>query len=186
MLDEESLPLTTFTVGLLGFYKCVWMPFGLMNMPATFQRLVESCSGDLHACWCLSCLDDVIIFSETPAKHISCLGGAFEKLSQVGLKLKPSKCSFFWTEISYLEHIVSEKGIETDPKKIAAIRDWPQPKTVMDIRSFLGFTNYYQKFIYKYTHVARPHKTADSAGMWVLLKFRNNPLLKNGLLYQKA
>ena len=72
------------------------------------------------------------------------------------MKLKPSKCEFFKRRIAYLGHIVSDKGIETDPKKIEAIINWPVPKTVHDVRSFLGFTNYYQKFIYKYAQKAKP------------------------------
>ena len=72
------------------------------------------------------------------------------------MKLKPSKCEFFRWRIAYLGHIVSDKGIETNPKKIEAIVDWPVPKTVHDVRSFLGFTNYYWKFIYKYAQKAKP------------------------------
>ena len=133
MLDKEIISLTAFMVGSFGFYKCVQMPFGLTNMPATFQRLMESCLGDLHLCWCFIYLDDVIIFSKTQAEHVSHFRGHFEKLSQAGLKLKPSKRSFFQTRVSYLECGVSENGIETDPRNIAAIRGWPQPKTVTDI-----------------------------------------------------
>ena len=66
------------------------------------------------------------------------------------MKLKLSKCAFFKCRIAYLGHIVSGKGIEMDPKNIEAIIDWPVPKAVDDVHSFLGFTNYYQKFIYKY------------------------------------
>ena len=70
-LDDESIPLTAFTVGLLGFYECVRMPFGLTNAPATFQRLMESCLGEMHLNWCIIYLDDVIIFSSTPEEHIT-------------------------------------------------------------------------------------------------------------------
>ena len=71
------------------------------------------------------------------------------------LKLKPSKCELFETSLKYLGHIVSEKGIATDPTKIKAIRNWPVPKTVTDVRSFARFTNYYRKFIKDYAKVAR-------------------------------
>ena len=67
---EESIPYTTFTVGLLGFYECVRMPFRLTNAPATFQRLMESCLGDLHLQYCIIYLDDIIIFSKTPSEHL--------------------------------------------------------------------------------------------------------------------
>ena len=155
-LDEKSIPLTAFTVGPLGFYECVRMPFGLTNAPATFQRLMESCLSDLHLNWCIIYLDDVIVFSKTPEEHIARLEAVFKKISDAGLKLKPSKCEFFKKRIHYLGHIVSNKGIETDPKKIEAIVGWPGPRTVHEVRKFLGFTNYYQKFVYKYAQIARP------------------------------
>ena len=155
-LDEESIPLTAFTVGPLGFYECVRMPFGLTNAPAMFQCLMATCLDELHLNWCIIYLDDVIIFSKTPEEHVECLAAVFEKISKAGLKLKPSKCEFFKSRINYLGHIVSKNGIETDPKKIEAIQNWPRPKTVHDVRSFLGFTNYYRKFLYKYAQKARP------------------------------
>ena len=72
------------------------------------------------------------------------------------MRLKPSKCKFFKSQVKYLGHIVSKKGIETDPGKIEAIEKWPVPKTVTEVRSFLGFMNYYHKFIPGYAQVARP------------------------------
>ena len=84
-LTEASRPLTAFTVGPLGFYKCVQMPFGLTNAPATFHCLMESCLGDLHLKWCIIYLDDIIFFSKTPKEHIQRLRGVFEKLSAAGL-----------------------------------------------------------------------------------------------------
>ena len=155
-MDPQSIPLTAFTVGLLGFYECVKMPFGLTNALAMFQRLMETCLGDLHLNWCIIYLDDVVIFSKSPEEHIERLDAVLTKMEDAGLKLKPSKCEFFKRRITYLGHIVSDKGIETDPKKIEAILKWPVPKTVHDVRSFLGFTNYYRKFIYKYAQKAKP------------------------------
>ena len=155
-LDDDSIPLTAFTVGPLGFYECVRMPFGLTNAPATFQILMESCLGELHLNWCIIYLDDIIIHARTPEEHLERLEGVFERLRKAGLKLKPSKCTFFRDKIAYLGHIVSEKGIEADPKKIEAIQKWPEPKTVTQVRSFLGFTNYYWKFMFRYAQIAKP------------------------------
>ena len=121
-LDEESIPLTAFTVGPLGFYDCVRMPFGLTNAPATFQRLMQTCLGELHLNWCIIYLDDIIIFSKTPEEHLCRLKGMFERLAKAGLKLKPSKCEFFHDSLRYLGHVVSPKGIATNPKKIEAIQ----------------------------------------------------------------
>ena len=132
------------------------MPFGLNNAPATFQYLMESCLGDVYLKWCIIYLDNIIVFSKTPEEHIHRLGGVFEKLSAAGLQLKPSKCEFFKSHITYLGYIVSKDGIVTNPKKVTAINEWPVPRTVTEAWSFLGFTNYYQKFIPKYAHIVRP------------------------------
>ena len=94
-LCEESKKLTAFTVVLLSFYKCKQMPFGLKNVSATFQRLMETCLGDLHLNQCIICLDDIIIYLKTPKEYIEHLRGVFEKLAAAGLKLKPRKCEFF-------------------------------------------------------------------------------------------
>ena len=158
-LDEESIPLIAFTVGPLGFYEWVCMPFGLTNTPATFQHLMETCLGELHLNWSIIYLDDIIIFSKTPQEHLKWLKGVFEPLVQVGLKLKPSKCEFFWDSLCYLGHIVSKKGIPTDPKKIEHILYRPRPKMVTDVRSFTGFTNYYRKYIKNYAKITRQVKT---------------------------
>ena len=155
-MDEDSKPFTAFSVGPLGFYECKQMPFSLTNSPATFQRLMESCLGNLHLNWCIIYLDDIIVFSKTPEKHIRRLRGVFAKLASAGLKLKSSKYEFFKQRITYLGYVVSENGIETDPKKMEAVRNWPAPKTVTEIRGFLGFTNQYRKFIPKYAQKAAP------------------------------
>ena len=122
-MTEVSKPLTAFTVGPLGFYECVQMPFGLTNAPATFQCLMETCLGEIHPKWCIIYIDDIIVFSKTPEEHIERLRGVFEKLSAAGLRLKPSKYEFFKSQVTYLGHIVSKNGIETDPKNIEAIKN---------------------------------------------------------------
>ena len=161
-MEEESKPLTAFTVGPLGFYECERMPFGLTNALATFQRLMENCLGKLHLSWCIIYLDDIIVFSDCPSEHLCRLRGVFAKLDKAGLKLKPNKCNFFKTRITYLGYIVSSKGIETDPRKVKAVKNWTVPKTVTDVRSFLGFTNYYRRFIWGYAKVAKPLNTLVS------------------------
>ena len=84
-----------------------------------------------------------------PKEHIEILRGVFEKLSAAGLRLKPSRCKFFKSQIAYLGHIVSNDGIEMEKKKITTIQEWPILKTVTKVHSSLGFTNYYHKFIPK-------------------------------------
>ena len=114
-MTEASKPLPAFKVGPLGFYECLQMPFGLTNAPATFQHLMETCLGKMHLKWCIIYLDD-IVFSRMPEEHIERLRGMFEKLAAAGLRLKPSKCKFCKSRVTYLGHIISKNGIETDPK----------------------------------------------------------------------
>ena len=155
-MDPKSQPYTAFTVGPLGFYECARMPFGLTNAPATFQRLMNSCLGDLQHKFCLLYIDDIVIYSSCPEDHLQHLSIVFSRLRQAGLKLKPAKCEFFQSSLEYLGHIVSAEGVRTNPKKIAAIKKWPRPTTIAELRSFLGFTGYYRRFIQGYSQLARP------------------------------
>ena len=90
---------------------------GLTKAPATFQRLMESCLGELHLSWCIIYLEDIIVFSQTPEEHLHRLKAVFNKLKAAGLKLKPSKCDLFKQQINYLGHVVSKEGAPTDPEK---------------------------------------------------------------------
>ena len=155
-MAEECKAFTAFTCGPLGFYECETMPFGATNAPATFQRLMHNCLGDLNMTWCVVYLDDIIVFSDNPKDHTVRLEAVFKKLATAGLKLKPSKCFFFKEEIDYLGHLVSGKGVATSPKKVEAITRWPVPQTVYDVRSFLGFVGYYRRFIRDYSKISKP------------------------------
>ena len=155
-IDEADKHKTAFTIGNLGFFECNRMAFGLTNAPATFQRLMECCMGEMNLKECLIFLDDILIFSETFEEHISRLEAVFSRLKQHGLKLKASKCEFFKTSVRYLGHVVSDTGVETDPDKISALSSWPEPTNVKQLRSFLGFTGYYRRFIKDYARIVKP------------------------------
>ena len=158
-MDEESKPLTAFTVGLLGFYECKRMPFGLANAPATFQRLMETCLGDLNLHWCIIYLDDIVIFSKDLASHLKRLEAVLQKLEEASLKLKPSICELFQRKLAYIGHVISAEEVATDESKIEAIKNWPTPTNVTEVRSFLGFMGYYCRFIPKFVQEAHPlHK----------------------------
>ena len=101
---EESLQYTALTMGTMGIYKFPWMPFGPCNVPAMFQHLMQNCLGELNLTYTLIYLDDVITFSCTPEEHLIQLRAMLEQFLEHGLKLKPSKCSFFRGEIDYLGH----------------------------------------------------------------------------------
>ena len=112
--------------------------------------------GDLNLNWCIIYLDDVVVYASSVKEHLVRLEAVFQKLKTAGLKLKPSKCELFKKSISYLGHVVSEEGVHTDPKKIAAVKTWARPTTVHTVRKFLGFVNYYRKFIKDYSKIAKP------------------------------
>ena len=155
-IKENDKHKTAFRVGNLGFFECNRMPFGLTNAPATFQRLIETCMGDLHLNSCLLYLDDIVVFSRSFEEHLTRLEAVFQSLHQAGLKLKTSKCHFFKQSIKYLGHIISAKGVHTDPDKISTVRDWPVPISAKELLSFLGFVGYYRRFIRNFSQIARP------------------------------
>ena len=112
--------------------------------------------GDLNFRDCLINLDDIVIFSSTFQEHLEHLEAVISRLAEHNLKLKASKCEFLKSEVTYLGHVVSEEGIQTDPEKFKAIRTWTVPRNVKKVRSFLGFTRYYRRFIKNYASIARP------------------------------
>ena len=103
---------------------------------------MESCLGDLNLNWCIIYLDDLVVCAPSMKEHLIRLEAFFQKLKTAGLKLKPLKCELFKKSISYLGHLVSEEGVQIDPKKIAAVKTWARPTTVHTVRIFLGFVNY--------------------------------------------
>ena len=128
-MDEESKQYTAFTLGSMGLYECESMPFGLCNALPTFQRLMQNCLGELNLTYCLIYLDDVIIFSQTEEEHLERMRVVFDHLREHGLKLKPSKCEVFKTEINYLAHHVSKKGVLPSKKNLQAIAECLPPDT---------------------------------------------------------
>ena len=107
-MDESSKQYTAFTVGNLGCMECDCMPFGLCNVPAMFQRLMQNCFGKPNLTYCLMHLDDIVIFSQTAEEHLHHLCIVFDQFREYNLKLKPSKCSFFRKETTH-SHIESQR-----------------------------------------------------------------------------
>ncbi|TPX30033.1 hypothetical protein SmJEL517_g06288, partial [Synchytrium microbalum] len=130
-----------------GLYEFLRMPFGLTNAPATFQRVMDTTLAGLKWECCLVYLDDIIVFSSTFEKHISDLDKVLKRLIEMGFSLKASKCQLCATEIEYLGHIVTPTGIKPSPEKVRSVQQYPTPQSVADVRSFLGLTSYYRRFI---------------------------------------
>ena len=155
-LDGESKQYTAFTLGSMGLYDCESMPFGLCNAPPTFQRLMLNCLGQLNLTYCLIYLDDVIIFSQTEEEHLERMHVVIDCLHEHGLKLKPSKCDMFKTEINYLAHHVSKKGVLPSKKNLEAIAECPLPDTYTKVKSFVGLVGHYRHFIKGFANIATP------------------------------
>ena len=126
-MSEVDQPKTAFT-SPMGLFEFTRMPFGLVNAPAAFQRLMTTVFGDMNFESVLIYLDDIIVFSTTLEEQVKRLSQVFNRLRENGLKLKPSKCHLFQSSVHYLGHVVSGEGITTDPAKISAVKDWPVPK----------------------------------------------------------
>ena len=119
-MAPESQQYTTFTVGNLEFHEFTRMPFGLCNTPTTFQCLMQDTLGELNL-YCIIYLDDMIVFGCSEEEHLQHLRAVFKHFREFNLKLKPSKCSFFQSEIVYLAHHVSQEGIRPSQDNVRAI-----------------------------------------------------------------
>ena len=140
----------------MGVYEFLRMPYGLCNAPATFQRLMQNCLGELNLTYTLIYLDDVIVYSKTEEEHLVCLRTVLEQFMEHGLELKPSKCNFFHTEISYLGHKISTAGMEPGTEGLKGIAEIMPPAMYTQVRKFLGATGYFRRFIKGYTRIAKP------------------------------
>ena len=123
------------------------MPFGLKNAPATFQRMMDTALRGLINNHCFVYLDDIIIFGQTIEQHNKNLAIILQRLRELGLKIQPDKCEFLKPELEYLGLIVTAKGVKPNPKKIDAVKNFKIPKNPTDVKSFLGLSGYYRKFI---------------------------------------
>lgn len=137
-------------------YEFLVMPFGVTGGPGTFQFAMNATLRPLLRKCALVFLDDILIYSATLEEHLEHIEAVLQLLDQDGRKVKSSKCSFAQRTIAYLGHVISEAGVATDPSKISAIQAWPTPTSVKDLRSFLGLSGYYRKFVQHYGIISKP------------------------------
>ncbi|XP_029675231.1 uncharacterized protein LOC115242830 [Formica exsecta] len=154
-MAEQDKQKTAFSTPY-GHYEFNRMPFGLKNAPATFQRLMNSILTGMQGLKCLVYLDDIVIYGASLEDHKKRLKEVLQRLRENNLKLQPDKCEFLRKEVIYLGHIISENGISPDPSKLTAIKEFPTPKKVKDIQSFIGLAGYYRKFIEDFSKIAKP------------------------------
>ena len=153
-MHPEHVGRTAFQTQF-GSYQFRVMPFGLCNAPATFQRTLNDLLAPFRGI-CAVYIDDIIIFSRTLAEHCQHLELVLSALRKEQLYAKRKKCFFAQRTLEFCGFIVGGNGIKTHPDKIAAVRTWPQPGTVKDVRSFLGLCGFYQKFVPHYADLATP------------------------------
>ena len=155
----------------LGTYEYLVMPFGLCNALAAFQRWINKVLMEYIEVCCIVYWDDVLIYSNTRPGYQQDVKNILEVIQKSGMKIKPSKCGFHKKETEYLGYIISKEGIKADPVKTQAIWDWTAPKTKKEIQCFLGFCNFYPRFIEGFSRTAnslhdRTQKKYDGKWEW--------------------
>ena len=138
-----------------GLFEFLVMPFGLTNAPATCQQFVNDTLREFLDVFCVVYLDDILIYSKTREEHIEQVKKVLRKLEEAGLCVKGEKCDFIVSETNFLGFIVGQDGVKMDPAKVQAVLDWEAPKNVHDVQCFLGFANFYRRFIKDYSRKCR-------------------------------
>ena len=157
-MEEADIPKTAFRAGSSGLFEFTHMPFGLTNAGASFCRLMEMVIGDQQFVTLLFYLDDICIFTNSADQMLDRIELVFSRLKQFQLKIKPKKSFFFQTEVSFLGHVLSAKGISPNPEKVDKVRDWPVPKTSKEVHSFISLASYYRRFIPNFAKWSKPLK----------------------------
>jgi hypothetical protein len=154
-LDDESKEKTAFTTRG-GLYQFRVLPFGLTNAPSCFQRTMEQVFAGLTLETCLIYIDDIVVFARDFKSHLQRLQQVFDRIRKYGFKLKAKKCHFGEPKLLFLGHMISEQGVSCDPAKIEVIKNLSPPRTVRQVRRFLGICSYYRRFVAKFAKLAEP------------------------------
>ena len=155
---KEDVPKTTFRTRW-GSYEFLVMPFGVTNAPSQFMHLVQDILREYLDEFVIVFIDDILIFSRTTEEHAKHLRLVLQKLLDHKVYAKASKCIIHVSELEFLGQWVTTKGVAPVKGKLQAVREWPTPTNLKDIRSFLGFANYYRRFVPGYANIASPLTT---------------------------
>ena len=137
-----------------GHYKYTVMPFGFTNAPATFQALINTTICKYLDIFVTAYLDDILIYTKSTLKeNIQEVKKVFKALQKANIRLQPDKCKFHVKTIKFLGSIITTNGIQKDGKKVKAIREWLEPKNLKEVQAFLGFANFYRRFILGYSQI---------------------------------
>lgn len=155
LLHPDDAHKTAFTTPS-GHYEFVRMAFGLKNAPVEYQEAMNVTLEGLIGNGVFVYVDDIVIYAETLEEHQALFDAVMERLRKANWKLEPTKCELLKKEVVYLGHVISEKGLNPDPKKIESVKHYPQPKNPKNIRQFLGLAGYYRRFIKDFAKLAKP------------------------------
>ena len=154
-IDPADAPKTAFSTPF-NHLQYKRMPMELKGAPSTFQSLMDKVLSGLQGIELFVYMDDIVVYAESLEEHTRKLRKLFGRLKTSGLILQPDKCLFLKKEVAYQGHIISEKGVKPDPRKIEAVSEFPRPKTAKNIKQFLGLAGYYRKFIPNFAKIANP------------------------------
>ncbi|KAJ1037018.1 hypothetical protein NDA10_001377 [Ustilago hordei] len=140
----------------LGLYEYLVMPFGLANALAHFQSFINDIFQDIIGIYVVVYLDDFLIFSDTEEAHVKHVTKVLTHLRSNRLFAKLLKCEFHTKTVKFLGYIIKLTGIEMDPEKVRTVKEWPMPESIHDIQRFLGFANFYRRFIAQFARIAKP------------------------------
>ncbi|GJZ41120.1 putative reverse transcriptase domain-containing protein, partial [Tanacetum coccineum] len=152
---EEDIPKTPFRTRY-GHFKFTVMPFGLTNAPAIFMDLMNRVCKPYLDKFVIVFIDDILIYSKSEEEHKVHLKTILDLLKKEKLYAKFSKCKFLLKEVQFLGHVVNRDGIHVDPSKVESVKNWKTPELSTEIRSFLGLTGYYRRFIKNFSKIAKP------------------------------
>jgi len=153
-IKEEHNERTGFTVPS-GHFEFNRLPFGLSNSPANFQRLMDLVLKDLIGDELHVFIDDVIIFSETAEEHAARLEHVLERFDKANLQLHPQKCKIARPQVNYLGYVLSQDGITASPDKVKAVRSYPTPANVKDVRAFLGLASFNRRLVPDFAELSK-------------------------------
>jgi hypothetical protein len=154
-MAKKDIQKTAFNTRY-GKYEFLVMPFGLTNAPATFQTLMNSILRPYIDKFVLVYLDDILVYSNSEEEHLQHLRLVFEALRKHKLYARPSKCVFNQSTVEFCGHLVGQGSVRVLDSKVKAIREWPQPRNVQEVRQFYGLVNYYRRFIRHFSIIAAP------------------------------
>ncbi|KAL0199667.1 hypothetical protein M9458_002854, partial [Cirrhinus mrigala] len=150
--DEWKTPFITPT----GHYETLVMPFGPCNCPSVFQQFINDVLRDMLGRWCYAYLDDILIYSKTLEEHTQHVRAVLRRLLAHQLYCKLEKCAFHQHTTTFLGFVISSQGVAMDPQKLEAVRSWPLPTSLKQLQRFLGFANFYRRFIQGFSATAAP------------------------------